>query len=136
MTHISELSQLYRDNAHSLEAGSILDMLTSMSDVSALLIKLADRLHNMRTIGALARCKQVRVATETLEVFAVMANRLGAWSVKAELEDLAFRTLQPEDYDAVRRGGEEGAGRSRARPRSAFAARRARRSAAPVGRAQ
>ncbi|GBF97320.1 GTP diphosphokinase, chloroplastic-like [Raphidocelis subcapitata] len=101
VTRISELSQLYRDNAHSLEAGSILDMLTSMSDVGALLIKLADRLHNMRTIGALPRCKQVRVASETLEVFAVLANRLGAWAVKAELEDLAFRTLQPEDYEAV-----------------------------------
>ncbi|GBF96346.1 GTP diphosphokinase, chloroplastic-like [Raphidocelis subcapitata] len=101
VTRISELSQLYRDNAHSLEAGSILDMLTSMSDVGALLIKLADRLHNMRTIGALPRCKQVRVAGETLEVFAVLANRLGAWAVKAELEDLAFRTLQPEDYEAV-----------------------------------
>jgi hypothetical protein len=60
---------------------------------------------------------QVRMASETLDVFAVLANRLGAWSVKAELEDLAFRTLQPEDYDAVRRGrpwagGVEEAGRS------------------------
>ncbi|KAI8473441.1 MAG: hypothetical protein J3K34DRAFT_499765 [Monoraphidium minutum] len=101
VTRLSEISQLYRDNAHSLEAASILDMLTTMSDVSALLIKLADRLHNMRTIGALPRCKQVRMASETLEVFAVLANRLGAWAVKAELEDLAFKTLQPEDYEAV-----------------------------------
>jgi GTP pyrophosphokinase len=101
VTRLSELSQLYRDNTHSLEAAAMLDMLTSMSDVSALLIKLADRLHNMRTIGALARCKQVRMATETLEVFSVLANRLGAWSVKAELEDLAFKTLQPEEYEQV-----------------------------------
>ncbi|KIY96583.1 GTP pyrophosphokinase, partial [Monoraphidium neglectum] len=101
VTRLSEVSQLYRDNAHSLEAASILHMLTSMSDVSALLVKLADRLHNMRTVGALSRCKQVRMASETLDVFAVLANRLGAWSVKAELEDLAFKTLQPEDYEQV-----------------------------------
>jgi hypothetical protein len=60
VTHLSELSQTYRDNAHSLAAPAMLDMLTSMSDVGAMLIKLAGRLHNMRTIEALPRCKQVR----------------------------------------------------------------------------
>ena len=72
-----------------------------MDDVSALLIKLADRLHNMRTVGALSRCKQVRMASETLDVFAVLANRLGAWAIKAELEDLSFKTLNPEEYELV-----------------------------------
>jgi (p)ppGpp synthase/HD superfamily hydrolase len=72
-----------------------------MDDVSALLIKLADRLHNMRTIGALSRCKQVRMASETLDVFAVLANRLGAWAIKAELEDLSFKALNPEEYQLV-----------------------------------
>jgi (p)ppGpp synthase/HD superfamily hydrolase len=72
-----------------------------MDDVSALLIKLADRLHNMRTISVLSRCKQVRMASETLDVFAVLANRLGAWAIKAELEDLAFQTLNPEEYELV-----------------------------------
>jgi hypothetical protein len=72
-----------------------------MDDVSALLIKLADRLHNMRTIGALSRCKQVRMASETLDVFAVLANRLGAWAIKAELEDLSFKALNPDEYAMV-----------------------------------
>lgn len=72
-----------------------------MDDVSALLIKLADRLHNMRTVSALSRCKQVRMASETLDVFAVLANRLGAWAIKAELEDLSFKTLNPEEYELV-----------------------------------
>lgn len=72
-----------------------------MDDVSALLIKLADRLHNMRTVSVLSRCKQVRMASETLDVFAVLANRLGAWAIKAELEDLSFKTLNPEEYELV-----------------------------------
>jgi (p)ppGpp synthase/HD superfamily hydrolase len=59
VTRLSEISQLFRDNTHTLEAEKLLDMLTTMSDVGALLIKLADRLHNMRTISALPRCKQV-----------------------------------------------------------------------------
>jgi hypothetical protein len=55
----------------------------------------------MRTISVLSRCKQVRMASETLDVFAVLANRLGAWAIKAELEDLSFKTLNPEEYELV-----------------------------------
>lgn len=80
---------------------SSLTCAAGMDDVSALLIKLADRLHNMRTISVLSRCKQVRMASETLDVFAVLANRLGAWAIKAELEDLSFKTLNPEEYELV-----------------------------------
>lgn len=103
VTKISTISQLYRDNTHTLEAEKVLDMITTMSDVSAVLIKLADRLHNMRTISNLPRCKQVRMASETMSVFVMLANRLGAGGIKAEMEDLCFRILHPEEYKELER---------------------------------
>lgn len=70
-------------------------------DLRVIIIKLADRLHNMRTLDALSPARQFRMATETLQIFAPLAHRLGIWQLKWQLEDLSFKYVEPEDYKQV-----------------------------------
>lgn len=77
-------------------------LLAMVDDLRVLLVKLADRLHNMRTLGHLSAAAQRRIATETLEIYAPLAHRLGMGRMQSELEDLAFRYLQAEEYEQLR----------------------------------
>jgi GTP pyrophosphokinase len=102
---VTKLSRISFRSSQQLHAENIRKMLLAMAeDIRVVLIKLADRLHNMRTIDPLPEHKRQRIARETMDIYAPLAHRLGIWQMKWELEDLAFRQLQPEAYqDVVRR---------------------------------
>ena len=78
-------------------------ILATAKDVRVLLVKLADRLHNMRTLGYVAPQKRQRVARETMEIYAPLAGRMGVQRIKEELEDLSFQHLEPDAYEAITR---------------------------------
>src|SRR5262247_3534719 len=77
-------------------------LLAMVDDIRVILVKLADRLHNMRTLGHLPEERRVKIAQETLDIYAPIANRLGMSKVKNELEELSFKYLEPKAYDALR----------------------------------
>jgi guanosine-3',5'-bis(diphosphate) 3'-pyrophosphohydrolase len=94
---VTKLSKLNLASREERQAESVRKMLLAMvNDIRVIMVKLADRLHNMRTIGSLSPERQERIAAETMEIYAPIAHRLGMGKIRAELEDLSFRILEPE----------------------------------------
>ena len=101
---VTKIGKLAFASREERQAENFRKMLVAMArDIRVLMIKLADRLHNMRTLQYLSSDKQRKIAQETFDIYAPLAHRLGMAKVKGELEDLALKTLQPEAYDDLQR---------------------------------
>jgi GTP diphosphokinase / guanosine-3',5'-bis(diphosphate) 3'-diphosphatase len=101
-TKVSKLSKRAKDHLEDEQAENLRQLLVAMTrDVRIIIVKLADRLHNMRTLGSMKPEKQIRIATETLEIYAPLAHRLGIGSLKWELEDLSFKYLNTEAFSQL-----------------------------------
>lgn len=99
---LTKISGIFDTKTESMQAENFRKMLLTLSDdVRVILIKVADRLNNMRTLGSLSREKQLKIASETSFLYAPLANRLGLFTIKTELEDLAFKHMEPEIYNTL-----------------------------------
>ena len=100
---VTKLGAIPFSTSEERQAENLRKMLLAMvDDIRVILVKLADRLHNMRTLQHLADDKRTKIAQETLDIYAPIANRLGMSKVKNELEELAFKALEPESYESLR----------------------------------
>src|SRR5699024_6098586 len=99
---VTKLDRVQFDSKAAQQAATMRKMLVAMAkDLRVLMIKLADRLHNMRTLGAMSPEAATRIARETIDVYAPLAHRLGMQDMKQQLEDLSFATLHPKQYAEI-----------------------------------
>ncbi|MFH0887351.1 MAG: bifunctional (p)ppGpp synthetase/guanosine-3',5'-bis(diphosphate) 3'-pyrophosphohydrolase, partial [bacterium] len=100
---VTKLGMLSFESVQERQAANFRKMFMAMGeDIRVIIIKLADRLHNMRTLKYLPARRQKEVAKETLDILAPLAHRLGIWNIKWELEDLAFRYLEPQEFESMK----------------------------------
>ena len=99
---LTKISSLKKDKNISLQAENFRKMLLTLNDdVRVIIIKIADRLHNMQTIYSLREDKQLKIASETLYIYAPLAHKVGLYNIKTELEDLALKYTEPEVYNSI-----------------------------------
>lgn len=99
---LTKISSLKKDKDISLQAENFRKMLLTLNDdVRVIIIKIADRLHNMQTIHSLREDKQIKIASETLYIYAPLAHKIGLYNVKSELEDLALKYTEPDIYESI-----------------------------------
>src|SRR5512141_1171963 len=99
---VTKLTKLDFYSAEDRQAESFRKMLLAMvEDIRVIMVKLADRIHNMRTLGYLSAERRERIARETIEIYAPIAHRLGMGKIRGELEDLAFQYLEPDSYQEI-----------------------------------
>lgn len=100
---VTKLGKIHFKDVETQKAENYRKLILAFSkDLRVIFVKLADRLHNMKTLQYFSKEKQVRIARETLEIYVPIANRLGLWKIKTELEDLCFMYLYPKEYEEVK----------------------------------
>ena len=99
---LTKISSLKKDKDISLQAENFRKMLLTLNDdIRVIIIKIADRMHNMQTIQSLREDKQIKIASETLYIYAPLAHKIGLYNIKSELEDLALKYTEPEVYESI-----------------------------------
>lgn len=105
---LTKISSLKKDKNVSLQAENFRKMLLTLNDdARVIIIKIADRLHNMQTMDVMPRHKQIKIASETLYIYAPLAHRVGMYNIKTELEDLGLKYTEPEVYDEIQQRVQE-----------------------------
>ena len=105
---LTKISSLKKDKNVSLQAENFRKMLLTLNDdARVIIIKIADRLHNMQTMDVMPRHKQIKIASETLYIYAPLAHRVGMYNIKTELEDLGLKYTEPEVYEEIQQRVQE-----------------------------